>query len=117
VSGLQPKANGFDYIAASDVAGLLPDVSLVDEALYNDMAASAGGSASFAGLQPDILGERFVLDRLSEIGIRGLNSRRLLQAAWSFQPKDVGVFAVRSAFDFQGDPGLNKLFDLPLDSS
>jgi tetratricopeptide (TPR) repeat protein len=116
VSGLLPKANGFDYLAASDVARLLPDADLLDEALYNDMAGSPGGSASFSGLQPDILGERFVLDRVSAKGIAGQNARRLLLAAWSFQPRDVGMVAVHSAFDFHGDQGLYKLFDLPLDS-
>ncbi len=117
VSGLLPKANGFDYLAAGDVASLVPDANILDEALYNDIAGSMGRSASLAGLQPDLLGERFVLDRLSADGITGLNARRLMLAAWSFQPKDVTVVAVRSAIDFHGDPGLCKLFDLPLNSS
>ena len=117
VSGLLPKANGFDYLAASDAAGLLPDAELLDESLYNDMAGAAGGSGSLAGLQPDILGERFVLERVSAKGIAGLNARRLLLAAWSFQPRDVGVVAARSAFDFHGHQELYKLFDLPVDSS
>ena len=116
VSGLLPKANSFDYLDASDVAGLLPDTNLLDEALYNEIAGVAGASASIAGLQPDILGERLVLDRLSADGITGQNARRLLLAAWSFQPKDVGVVAIRSAVDFYGDPGLCKFFDLPLGS-
>jgi serine/threonine protein kinase/tetratricopeptide (TPR) repeat protein len=117
VNGLLPKAHSFGYLAASDVAGLLPDADLLNEALYNDMAGSAAGSASFAALQPDILGERFVLDRVSADGIAGLNARRLLLAAWSFQPRDVAVVTLRSAFDFRGDPGLYKLFGVPLNSS
>ena len=117
VSGLRPKANSFDYLATSNVAGLLPDVALLNEVLYNEMVGSAGDYASFGGLQPDILGERFILDRMSATGIAGLNARKLLFAAWSFQPEDLRVVAVRSAFDFHGDQGLYKLFDLPLDSS
>jgi tetratricopeptide (TPR) repeat protein len=117
VGGLLPNANGFDYLVASDVARLLPDADLLDEALYNDMAGSAGGSAYLAGLQPDVLGERFLLDRVSAKGIAGFNARRLLRAAWSFQPKGVGVITIRSAFDFPEDEGLYQLFDLPLDSS
>jgi tetratricopeptide (TPR) repeat protein len=115
-SGLLPKANSFAYLAASNVARLLPDADLLDETLYNELAGAAGASASIAGLQPDILGERFLLDRLSADGIIGQNARRLLLAAWSFQPNDVRVVAIRSAFDFKGDAGLSKLFDLPLDS-
>ena len=56
-----------------------------------------------AGPQPDSIGERFTLDRLSADGVAGLNSRLLLQAAWTFQPHDVRVVAVRSASDFHGD--------------
>lgn len=118
VSGLLPKASSFSYLAASKVAGLLPDVGLLDEALYNDMALSSrGGGATLAGFQPDILGERLVLDRLSESGIAGQNARALLLAAWSFQPRDVGVVALRCVFDFQGDPSIQTLFDLPLDTA
>jgi tetratricopeptide (TPR) repeat protein len=117
VSGLLPKANGFGYLATSDVAGLLPDADLLNEELYNDMAGSAARSASFAGLQPDILGERFMLDRVGADGIAGLNAQRLLLAAWSFQPRDVAVVTLRSAFDFHRDPGLYKLLGVQLDSS
>ncbi|XZE44052.1 SMEK domain-containing protein [Pirellulaceae bacterium SH467] len=118
VSGLLPKASSFSYLAASNVAGLLPDIGLLDEALYSDMASSSrGGGATLAGLQPDILGERLVLDRLSESGIAGQNARALLLAAWSFQPRDVGVVALRCVFDFQGDPSIQTLFDLPLDTA
>ena len=42
--------------------------------------------------------------------------RRLLRAAWAFQPEDVGVVAVRSAFDFQEDHELHTFFDLPLNT-
>lgn len=118
VSGLLPKASSFDYLSASNIAGLLPDVGLLDESLYNDMASSAGGGAgaTLAGLQPDILGERFVLDRLSESGIAGLNARALLLAAWSWQPSDVRIVALRCILDFQGHPAIHTLFDLPLDT-
>jgi len=118
VSGLLPMDSSFSYLAASNVAGLLPDVVLLDEDLYNDMASSSrGGGATLAGLQPDILGERLVLDRLSEQGIAGQNARALLLAAWSFQPRDVVVVALRCVVDFQGDPAIQTLFDLPLNTA
>jgi tetratricopeptide (TPR) repeat protein len=117
VGGLLPKANGFGYLASSDVANLIPDVGILNESLYNDIAGSARGGASVAGLQPDILGERFVLDRLSEPGLAGLNAKRLLLAAWSLQPKDLRVVSVRCAFDFSEDPALYELFDLTLETA
>ena len=116
MSGLRPKENSFDYLARTDVSRLLPNVALLNEDLYNDMVGSAGDNASFAGLQPDILGERFVLDSVSAKGNAGLNARKLLLAAWSLQPNDLRV-VVRSAFDFHGDQALYTFFDLPLDSS
>ena len=59
--GLIPMAGSFAHLAASGVAGLLPNVGLLDQALYNDLASAAGGAgATSAGLQPDILGERFI---------------------------------------------------------
>jgi tetratricopeptide (TPR) repeat protein len=118
VSGLVPKAGSFDHLALSNVAGLLPNVGLLDQPLYNDLASSAGGAgAALAGLQPDILGERFVLDRLSESGIAGQNARALLLAAWSWQPNDVRVVALRCIIDFPGDPAIHTLFDLPRDTA
>lgn len=116
VSGLLSKSNGFDYLATSNVAKLLPEVELIDHDIYSDIAGSDPGGSYFAGLQPDLLGERYLLDRLTAPGLAGESARRLLVAAWSFQPDDFGVVAIRTASDFQGDPGLFKLFDLPLDS-
>jgi len=115
--GLAPMAGSFVHLAASHVAGLLPNVGLLEQDLYNDLASAAGGvDATLAGLQPDILGERFILDRLAIVGIPGQNARALQLAAWSWQPSDVRVVALRCILDFPGDPAIHTFFDLPLDS-
>ena len=115
--GLAPRAGSFAHLAASHVAELLPNVGLLDQVLYNDLASAAGGvDATLAGLQPDILGERFILDRLSIVGIAGQNARALQLAAWSWQPSDVRVVALRCTLDFPGDPAIHTFFDLPLDT-
>lgn len=117
VGGLVPKDGSFDHLAMSMVAGLLPNVGLLDQTLYNDFACSAGGAGTtLAGLQPDILGERFLLDRISKPGISGQNARALLLAAWSWQPNDVRVVALRCSLDFPEDRALDTLYDLPLDT-
>jgi tetratricopeptide (TPR) repeat protein len=118
VSGLVPKEGSFGHLAVSKVSGLLPNVELLDQVLYSDMTSSAGGGAgaTLPGLQPDILGERFVLDRLCASGIAGQNARALLLAAWSWQPSDLRIVALRCIVDFQGDPAIHTLFDLPLDT-
>lgn len=118
VSGLEPKSGSYNHLAVSNIAGLLPNVALLDQALYCDIASSASGNsgATLAGLQPDILGERFVLDRLAASGIAGQNARALLLAAWCWQPNDVRIVTLRCVADFQGDPAIHTLFDLPLDT-
>jgi tetratricopeptide (TPR) repeat protein len=85
--------------------------------LYNDLASVAGGvEATLSGLQPDILGERFILDKLSLAGIAGQNARRLQVAAWSWQPDDVRTVVLRCLLDFPGDPAVHTFFDLPIDT-
>jgi tetratricopeptide (TPR) repeat protein len=115
VGTLVPRSNGFGFLGMSEVADLLPNVNVIDEDLYNDIAWSARGSL-LSGLQPDILGERFLLDCLSAGGLSATRARRLLRAAWMFQPEDVQIVAIRSASDFPGDTGLSYLYDLPLDT-
>jgi tetratricopeptide (TPR) repeat protein len=119
VGGLVPKEGGFGHLAVSKVAGLLPNVGLLDQVLYSDMTSSAGGraGATLPGLQPDILGERFVLDRLSASGIAGQSARALLLAAWSWQPSDLRIVALRCIVDFHGDTAIHTFFDVPLDTA
>jgi tetratricopeptide (TPR) repeat protein len=112
-----PRSNGFNFIRTSDVADLLPNMNFLNEDLYNDIAWSARGGSFLPGLQPDILGERFILDRLSAGGLSASQAHRLLRAAWTFQPEDVRVVALRLASDFPGDEGLSYLYHLPLDTS
>lgn len=116
VGTLLPKLNGFSFLSTSDVADLLPNVNFFNEDLYNDIAWSARRGSFLSGLQPDILGERFILDCLSASGRSASQAHRLLRAAWTFQPADVRVVAVRSASDFPRDRGLSYLHDLPLDT-
>jgi hypothetical protein len=93
--GLAPRAGSFAHLAANHVAGLLPNVGLLDQALYNDLASAAGGvDATLPGLQPDILGARFILDGLSIVGVAGQDARALQLAAWSWQPSDVRIVAL-----------------------
>jgi tetratricopeptide (TPR) repeat protein len=117
VGAILPRSDDFNFVTTSDVADLLPNMSLLSEDLYNDIAWATRGGSSLSGLQPDILGERFVLDRLSAGGVLGTQAKRLLRAAWMFQPHDVRIVAIRSASDFPGDNGLAYLYDLPLDIS
>lgn len=117
VGGLLPRSGGFAYLAGTDVAPLLPDPDQLDRRLYCDLVAATSGESFLAGLQPDILGERFLLDRLAAGSEVNENAKRLLVAAWTLQPDDLCDFVVRVASDFPDDAGLDALCDLPLMSA
>jgi len=110
--GLTPRANGFSYLREESSAHLLPDVDLLDPDTYSALIGAPATPQTLPGLQPDILGERFVLDRLSDLATR-LNATRMLAMAWSLQRTG---FLLRAAQDFSGDPGLEVALDaLPLE--
>jgi tetratricopeptide (TPR) repeat protein len=117
VGGLLPRSGGFTFLAGTEVASLLPDPALVDPRVYRDLVAATTSETMLAGLQPDILGERFLLDRLAVGGGVDDSTERLVRAAWSLQPDDLCDFVVRAASDFPGDAALDALCDLPLKSA
>jgi tetratricopeptide (TPR) repeat protein len=116
VGGLMPRSGGFNFLADTKVAQFLPDPACIDPHSYGDFVATMSPDAILAGLQPDILGERFVLDRLSAVAGADANAKRLVQVAWTLQPEDLCDFIVRAASDFPGDAALDALCDLALDS-
>jgi len=66
VGGIFPRSDGFEYLSATGIGALVPNVNLVDRHVYRDFVA-ATSTDMLAGFQPDILGERFVLDRLHSV--------------------------------------------------
>ena len=117
VGGLLPRSGSFAFLADTDVASLLPDLAVVDPQVYRDLVAATSDESILAGLQPDILGERFVLDQLAVRGGFVESAKRLVRAAWAFQPDDFCDFVVRAASDFPGDAGLDTLCAVPLMSA
>ncbi|HVV48972.1 MAG TPA: hypothetical protein VHO06_04885 [Polyangia bacterium] len=116
VGGLLPRSDGFAFLSATDVGPLLPVPDLIEPRVYRDAVAATNADPALAGLQPDILGERFVLDRLTAGDGSHFAARKLLVVGWKIQPDDVCDFVVRTASDFPGDPGLEVLCALPTDS-
>lgn len=116
VGRLLPRANGFEFLSDEEFAPLLPDPSMIDVDTYCDMVAASSDKKTLPGLQPDILGERLVLDRLAAGGQAGSGTRRMLMGAWALQPDDLSDFIIRTASDFPGDTTLDVLCDLPRSS-
>lgn len=116
VGGLVPRKDGFDFLKATDAKELLPDVSAIDLKSYCDLVSAPSNEPSLPGMQPDILGERFVLNKITERHPLEQSCRRLLLVAWAFQGAGLCDFIVRATLDFPHDPALAKLCDLPLDT-
>lgn len=118
VGGLLPRADeGFAFLKATDIAALIADADLVDPGDYRDFVAATSSDIMLAGFQPDVLGERLVLDRLSIASALQGVTRRLLFAAWGLEPDDLCNFILRTIADFPADPAVDALCDLPLRSS
>jgi tetratricopeptide (TPR) repeat protein len=116
VGGLLPRSGAYSFLSGFDVSSLLPDLDLLDLRVYRDVVAASSNETILSGLQPDLLGERFVLDRLTAESGVGRAARRLLIVAWKLQPNDLSDFIVRAASDFPDDAALDILCALPLDS-
>lgn len=115
--GLLPKSYSFRFLINSDIEDLVPNISTMDNDLYSNITGSPKDIKYLSGLQPDLLGERYVLDCLSEKGLNGVKFQRLLLAAYEFQPNGVLAFSTKSFFDFPDDESIPQLFDLPNDTA
>ena len=116
VGSLRPLEGRFDFLKTTNAKDLLPDVSLIDFKLYCDLVSAPSNETSLAGLQPDILGERLVLNKIADLHPLDQSFKNLLFVAWTFQGVGLCDFIVRSASDFPDHPSLVKLCDLPLDA-
>jgi tetratricopeptide (TPR) repeat protein len=116
VGGLLPQGGGFDFATGTTAAKFLPNMTLLDFELYRDLVSAPSAESSLSGLQPDIIGERFVLDRIATLDPLDSTFKHLLLAAWLLQGAGLCDFIVRAASDFPEDPKLPTLCDLPLDT-
>lgn len=116
LGGVVPQPDGSLLDSSDPISDLLPSVWTFNESAYCDFAGSSQVGNSLSGLQPDLLGERFVLDSLNAKGLFGKHARRLFHAACRIQPDNVVAFSVRTFLDFGEDTKIQKLFDVPSDS-
>jgi tetratricopeptide (TPR) repeat protein len=113
IGGIGPRRDGFSFLAQTAVSQLLPEMDLFDDAGFRELVGASADEALLAGLQPDVLGERFVLNQMVETGNSGLVARRLLAEAWTLQPDSLRDFILRAATDFYEDEGIELLLAQP----
>ncbi len=116
VGGLVPFLGNFDHLSQISVANIIANVDLVDREIYQDFVSGTGADSILPGFQPDILGERLILNRLTSTATSGV-MLKLRDAAWGLQTLDLCAFVVRVAADFPDHPGLAILCDLALNSA
>ncbi len=117
VGGLLPRSGSFSFLQHTAITPLLPDLTMFDPAVYRELVGGGPAGSVLGSIQPDILGERFVLDQLSTTDSVVDAVKTLAEAAWALQPDDFCDFVARSASDFPGDAALVTLCDVPLASS
>lgn len=90
---------------------LLPDSHRLKESLYRDIVGDYSSTVSLPSLQPDILGEFFVLERLRGSTGAQVTTHAILDAAWDADPEGVSQFVRRAAADFWNHPSTRFLQD------
>jgi hypothetical protein len=96
-----------ETLLSHDTGGLLPDVNTFDP-LRHEAMTGRPAAIELAPLEPDILGEFFVLTHLSPQHMaRRLD--RLIRLSWEIAPASRAIFLVRAANDFPREPALMPL--------
>jgi tetratricopeptide (TPR) repeat protein len=103
LGGLRLTDDTINEVWNSAVAPLLPNPYFFDDQLYAELAGGSTGDSALQGLQPDLVGEAFVLDRLKGVAGTQISTRRLIDLGWDHNPEAVSQFVRRVAFDFPGD--------------
>ena len=113
VAGLLPRSGGFEYLTHSAFRQYLPRLDEIDAATHNILAGSPSSGNTLTSLQPDVLGELYVLDRLEEAFDDPEAVRVLVNFAWELSSERFCDFIVRAAMDFPDEGALLKLCELP----
>ncbi len=93
----------------SSVGQLLPSPHFLNDGLFAELAGGSIGESTLPSLQPDLVGEAFVLARLEGTAGMQRSTRELIAAGWVHDPEAVSQFVRRAVADFYGDPAVSIL--------
>ncbi|MSO88625.1 MAG: hypothetical protein EXQ89_01385 [Rhodospirillaceae bacterium] len=99
---------GLDWDAARAFDTDLPAKPTLDAWFHEDCAKE------IPGIGPDILGERFLLDRFSELAAPSRGN--FLRSAWGSRPQACALTLFKVHFDFPNDPLLGEIDAVPEDA-
>src|SRR5262249_35151168 len=108
LSGIKDIDELDNAFQSSNIDLVLPDVHFLDDIQYRQMTGGDASGHILPSLQPDLIGEFLVLERLkSSSGSK--NTKRILEAAWGRSPEAVSEFVVRAVSDYPKDPAASML--------
>jgi len=116
--------NGRALADAAAETGLTPEPGALDLGVYASLAGvspGTDGAKTLGGLEPDILGELFLLETLAaerdaSATADDTDGQRLLTLGWRHTPAKVAVTLSRAAMDFVGHRALETLYREPEDA-
>jgi hypothetical protein len=110
--GLDVSVSSRTVVWPTSISALLPEPHFIDERRYRELIGSAvGEDTRLPALQPDLLGEFFVLERLRGSTGSQVATHAALDAAWDEAPRAASQFVRRAAADFWKDPAAHFLQD------
>jgi hypothetical protein len=107
LGGFSPSGTLGTELWTSAASGLLPNPYFLNDQLFAEVAGGALGESGLPSLQPDFVGEAFVLDRLKGTAGMQRSTRELLGAGWKLDPEAVSQFVRRAVADFGADPAVS----------
>jgi tetratricopeptide (TPR) repeat protein len=106
IGGFTPLGPVGTALWNSSVGPLLPSPHFFDDRLFRELAGGSIGESTLPSLQPDLVGEAFVLDRLKGTAGMQRSTRELIAAGWVHDPEAVSQFVRRAVADFHGHPAV-----------
>ena len=108
LGGFSPSGSLGTELWNSPAGSLLPSPYFLNDQLFGELAGGSMGEG-LPSLQPDFVGEAFVLERLKGTAGMKRSTKELIAAGWAHDPEAVSQFVTRAVADFRGDPAVSVL--------
>jgi len=104
MGGFTPSGTLGTALWSSSVGQLLSSPHFFDDRLFAELAGGSIGESTLPSLQPDLVGEAFVLARLEGTAGMQRSTRELIAAGWVHDHEAVSQFVRRAVADFYRIP-------------
>ncbi|MEM1330152.1 MAG: ATP-binding protein [Planctomycetota bacterium] len=105
----------FDPWADDELRDLMPEKNAFETEDFRAISSSSGDH-ELPGLEPDLLGEMFVLQQLARTKT-AVDRRRMIRAAWQAKPGDTSLMSYMAIADFGTSDWIDRLREHDLRNS